>query len=149
MTLDRRYQGAHVQVTDARGDSPEIGRMRVRLKLAALGYVGAQHGIDASPEVSRLSVQTLRDVAGRYYEAITGRRVAERDISNGEALGRLKLAAQAYAAARHGVDSNIEIARAGLGVLCEAAIRYCEAMDVARPKPGSVTDPTLALDDGT
>lgn len=40
----------------------------------------------------------------------------------------LQLAAIAYAAARHGVDADVGMAREGLAILCQAAIDFVESL---------------------
>ncbi len=145
MTGAMRPGAAKVRLSDSRGDSVAIGRARVRLKLAAFAYVNAQHGIDANISTSRVSVALLCENAIRYYETLIDGKVGTHNVQP-ERADRLKLAATAYTTARHGADSNVEICRAGMAVLCEAAIRYCE--DLTGRKPSGVVDPTLALEDG-
>lgn len=41
---------------------------------------------------------------------------------------QLKLAALAYGSTRHGTDAHLEFTRAGLAMLCAAAVRYTEAL---------------------
>ncbi len=147
MAVIPRYQGARVQVSDARGDTAKIGAARVRLKLAALAYAGVRHGIDADPNIVQHGVAMLCEAAARYYGMLIGQTLTGRGLRlDHEACNQLRLAAIAYTSVRHGADANEESARVGLGILCQASIRYCEALVGGKPKP--VTDPTLQLDPG-
>ncbi len=65
----------------------------------------------------------------------------------GRARLRLKLAAIAYVNGRHGADANAELSRAGLALLCSAAIEYYEALTGGDPSKRPV-DPHLRLDNG-
>jgi hypothetical protein len=148
MALIPRAGGASVRVSDARGDSAKIGAARVQLKLAALGYAGVRHGLDADPAIVQHAVNMLCEAAARYYGQLSGRPVTGRGLRlDHDACTRLRLAAVAYAGVRHGADANEESARAGLGIVCQASIRYCEALVGGKPPP--VTDPHLQLDGGS
>lgn len=124
MTPGTRPGAAKVALSDTHGDSIEAGRARVRLKLSAIAWSHSQAGIDTSAGVSRAALGMLVESAVRYWEALMNRKY-EGDRAF-ERTDLLKVAALAYAGARHGVDANVEICRAGLGALCEAAIRFCE-----------------------
>jgi hypothetical protein len=65
----------------------------------------------------------------------------------GRARLRLKLAALAYTNSRHGIDADPGLSRAGLQVMCLAAIQYYEALTGADPAKRPV-DPSLQLDAG-
>jgi len=121
-----RPTGPHsrVQVSDARGDSVEAGRARVRLKLGAIAYVNAQIGIDANIDVSGAALDVLCEAAVHYWEAVTARKYSGQ--IDRENATKLRVAALAYVNCRHGVDATQEIARAGMGVLCEAAVLFCD-----------------------
>lgn len=54
------------------GDSQAAGRARQKLKLAAIAYVNARHGIDADIGLSRTGMALLAQAAIEYYEAIMG-----------------------------------------------------------------------------
>lgn len=129
MTPGARPGAAKVELSDARGDTLEAGRARVRLKLSAIAWAHSQAGLDTGAGVQRAALGMLVEAGVRYWEAIMNRKY-EGDRSL-ERTDILKVAAHAYAGARHGVDANVEICRAGLGALCEAAIRFCE--DNAHP----------------
>jgi hypothetical protein len=64
----------------------------------------------------------------------------------GRARLRLKLAALAYANSRHGIDADQGLSRAGLQVMCLAAIQYYEALTGADPN-NRPNDPQLQLED--
>lgn len=68
--------------------------------------------------------------------------------ATGLARQKLKLAAIAYTNARHGVDADAGMSRAGLALLASAAIEYYEALTGAKPSQRPV-DPYLPLDNGT
>ena len=68
-----------VQVSQ-NGDSHAIGRARLRLKLAALAYANARHGVDADVGISREGLALLCAMACEYYEALTGADSRERPI---------------------------------------------------------------------
>ncbi len=61
-----------VRVTTAGGDSHAAGRARLKLKLAAIAYVNARHGVDADVGLSRAGLALLAQAAIEYYEALTG-----------------------------------------------------------------------------
>jgi hypothetical protein len=174
----RRHSG--VQDGGAGGHSQaSSAHARVRLKLAALAYVGMRHGTDSRVEVLLASVSALCGAALAYYGALTGRAwspvedrtlhwdamgpadvsdVSEDDVRVMSARIRLKLACVSYESTRHGADAHVEFTRAGIAELTGAAIAYCEALlgtgpgsgDGARgPRDASVVDRTLHLDDGT
>jgi hypothetical protein len=108
------------------GDSLAAGRCRQRLKLAALGYANARHGVDAEVELARAGLTRLCQIAGEFVDALDGtpRRI---DCRQGDS-GMLQLAAIAYASARHGIDADVGMAREGLAMLCQAAISYIESV---------------------
>lgn len=173
-----RHGGGRGDGVSGRSSSQEsTAHCRVRLKLAALAYVGARHGSDARAELLLSSVTALCGAALAYYGALTSRswtRVEDRtlhwegmasadasDMSGEEvqvlsARIRMKLACVSYESTRHGADAHAEFTRAGIAELCESAIRYCEALlgpgggdvDGSRARDGSVIDRTLHLDDG-
>lgn len=64
-----RLMPSHVRVT-SNGDSHAIGRARVKLKLAAIAYANARHGIDADVGLSRAGLALLCQLACEYYEAL-------------------------------------------------------------------------------
>lgn len=114
------------------GDSHAAGRGRQHLKLAAIGYVNARHGIDATPDLARAGLVVLCqralayvDVAGVLSGAASKNRRVDLQQGDSEAL---KLAAIAYVTARHGIDADVGLAREGLALLCQAAIHYVESL---------------------
>ena len=125
-----------------------MGRARVKLKLAAIAYVNSRHGIDADIRLTRAGLALLYNTAIDYYEALTGADPKKRLVPDLQ-LDNVKLciAAIAYVNARHGVDADAGLSRAGLALLCNAAIEYCEALMGGHPKKRPV-DPHLQLDNG-
>lgn len=120
------FPGSRVAVSDARGDSVQAGQARVRLKLGAIAYVNSQIGIDASIDISGAALEVLCHSAVCYWETVTNRKfVGQVDFG---AATNLRVASLAYVNSRHGVDATVEMARAGMGVLCDAAMQFCEEM---------------------
>lgn len=127
-----------------------MGRGRVRLKLAAIAYACSRHGIDVDIGLARAGRALLDNAAIEYYEAVTGMNLKkllgdrDRNVEN----SKLYLAAIAYMNARHGVDADVGLSRAGLALLCNASIEHCEALlGDERPNKRAV-DPHLHLDNG-
>ncbi len=111
-------------------DSAAAGNLRFALKLAALAYFEVRVGVDADVSSANLALSELCAVSVRYFACLTGQQVeivAPRDQVGVAALGRLRLAAVAYASTRHGADACAELSRSALGYLCDAAIGICEA----------------------
>jgi hypothetical protein len=52
----------------------------MKLKLAAIAYSNARHGIDADVGLSRQGLAILAQAAVEYYEALTGADPAKRPI---------------------------------------------------------------------
>jgi hypothetical protein len=112
------------------GDSLAAGRGRQRLKLVALGYVNARHGVDADVELARAGLERLCQVAVEFVDTLAGTTLKSRRIGSyhqGDS-STLQLAAIAYASARHGIDADVGMAREGLALLCQAAIGYVESL---------------------
>lgn len=106
------------------GDSIAAGRARQHLKLAALGYANARHGIDTTDELARAGLSLLCQKAWDYWAEVSLGVIPKNlrtDHGNSEML---KLAAIAYANARHGIDADVGMAREGMAFLCQAAIDY-------------------------
>lgn len=113
------------------GDSLAAGRARQRIKIAAVGYYGSRHGIDATEKKLRASVDLLCKMAIEFGVALgiaRGRRIDLYRQVDDEVLEMLLVAAIAYASARHGVDADVGMAREGLAVLCQFAIDFVEAL---------------------
>jgi len=142
---------SRVRLSETNGDSIPIGRTRVRLKLAAVGYSAAHQARDQALVLAGSSV--LAESALRYVEALLHMTAGEIPVPAPHHLAsddfaNVKFAALAYASIRNGSDANLESARAGMGVLCEAAIRFVEGMSlIPRGKPRPI-DPSLHLDSG-
>ncbi len=112
------------------GDSLAAGRARQRLKLSAIGYVNARHGIDTNVELVQAGLRILCQAALEYVEAVSGTLLMNRrgDLTHQGENDTLKLAAIAYVNARHGIDADVGMAREGLTLLCQAAIDYVESL---------------------
>lgn len=140
--VKERLMAVHARVNG--GDSLAAGRGRQRLKIAALGYANARHGVDADVELARAGLTRLCQIAGEFVDTLDGttRRI---DCCQGD-TALLQLAAIAYASARHGIDADVGMAREGLAMLCQAAISYVES----RPREDSSKRPKhLQLENGT
>lgn len=74
---------ANVRVSGGNGDSYAAGRARVKLKLAAIAYVNARHGVDADAGLSRAGLALLANAAIEYYEALTGADSKHRPVDPG------------------------------------------------------------------
>jgi hypothetical protein len=111
------------------GDSHAAGRARQHLKLAAIGYANARHGIDASDDLLRGAVTLLCQKAVDFVETLSraASRISRLGLERGD-HETLRLAAIAYACVRHGIDADVGMAREGLAVLCQAAIAYVESL---------------------
>jgi hypothetical protein len=118
---------AHARVSG--GDSHAAGRARQHLKLAAIGYANARHGIDASAELSRAALVFLCQKAVEFVETLSGSSLKKHriDLSHGD-HETLQLAAIAYASARHGIDADVGLVREGLALLCQSSINYVESL---------------------
>lgn len=122
-----RSMPAHARVIG--GDSQASGRARQHIKLAAIAYAAARHGVDATDEKVDASRMFLRRKAIEFVDTLPGNLLKNRrlDPSCGDSEV-LELAAIAYAGARHGIDADVGMAREGLALLCQEAIGYCEAL---------------------
>lgn len=112
------------------GDPAAAGRARQRLKFGAIGYFNARHGIDADLELATFARKELRRLAVEYAVSVSGpqlkyRRVDLLDQGDDELL---RFGAIAYSGARHGIDSDVGMAREGLAFLCQAAISFAESL---------------------
>lgn len=131
------------------GDSHAAGRGRQRLKLGAIGYVNARHGIDTDADLARRGLMVLCQMAIEYVATVPGTHIRNRRIDlvvqgNSEML---QLAAIAYVSARHGVDADVGMAREGLALLCQAAIDFVESLP-KEDSPKRSTDPHLQIGNG-
>ena len=135
--------GVRVMVSNT-GDSHAAGRARLKLKLAAIGYVNVRHGIDADAKVCRAGLGLLCTTALEYYRALmpSGAVVGIVESSDLRGTEKLQLGAVAYVNARHGVDGDAGLARMGLALLCSVAIEYSESRIGADPKKRPI-DPQL------
>lgn len=111
-------------------DTHAIAQRRVRLKLAALAFVGSRTGADAQGLVGR-GLEFLALCAAEYVRELVGGtgHIDPRDLFTDEQhIGGLRMAALAYAETRHGSDSTTKFTESGLAMLCEQAIMYCEGL---------------------
>lgn len=131
------------------GDSPSSGRGRQRLKLAAIGYVNARHGIDTDADLVQAALKQLCMMAGEFVEALHGTPLKSRRLDLWAQCDSqpLKLAAIAYVSARHGIDADVGMAREGLAYLCQAAINFVESLPKDEPVKRQ-TDPRLQIGGG-
>lgn len=129
------------------GDTLAAGRGRQRLKLAALSYASARHGIDAQEALVRQSIALLCKIAFEFVEALQGALTRGRSLDPARAHSEmLQVTAIAYAAARHGIDADVGMAREGLAMLCQAAIDFVGSLPVAEVKR---SDRTLQISQGS
>lgn len=135
---------AHVRVNG--GDSLAAGRSRQRLKLYAIGYVNARHGIDSSEELVQAGSMLLRQAALDFVDALSGSLLRGRRYDTQGDDETLRLAAIAYVNSRHGIDADVGMAREGLSLLCQASIDYVESL----PREGAAkrSNPHLQLGNG-
>lgn len=128
------------------GDSHAAGLGRQKLKLSAIAYASARHGVDADTEIALAGLAYLSLTALEYYEALMGVSPKNRppdpffqaesvDMPEARrARQRLSLAALAYVNARHGIDADAGMSRTGLALLAQAALEYYEALAALVPK---------------
>jgi len=128
------------------GDPHAAGRARQRLKLAAIGYVGSRHGVDADPDLSRAALALLCQIAHEFVESLGTMRKKRRDREGH--IEPLKLAAIAYASARHGIDADVGMSREGLALLCQGAISYVESLPDEEVAPKRTADPRFQIGTG-
>ena len=109
-------------------DPQATGRSRQRLKITGLGYAHSRHGVDADLAHVRGAVLVMRQAAFDYAASLPGSQLRGRrfDPSQGDST-MLENAAIAYAAARHGVDADVGMAREGMAMFCQAAVDYAES----------------------
>ena len=120
-------------------NSHAAGRARQRLKLSAIGYVNARHGIDTDIDLARAGLRVLCQMAIEFVAALPGTHLKNRRIDlyaqgNSETL---QLAAIAYVSARHGVDADRGMSQEGLALLCQAAIDFVESLPKEDPSKRS------------
>lgn len=130
------------------GDSHASGRGRQHIKLAAIAYAAAQHGVDATVERAHAASVFLRQKAIDFVETLPGASLKNRRLD--PTLGdseMLELAALAYACARHGIDADVGMSREGLALLCQAAIDYVESLP-KEEAPKRMANPHLQLGNG-
>lgn len=121
---------------------------RIRLKLYALAYVESRHGIDASEAFAWDALVLYCQAAIGYVAALEGNKNKrelvdptihkDRGAHNERTMNadritatrtELKLAALGYEACRRGADTYTQVAVSGLAMVCQAAIRYVEALE--------------------
>lgn len=141
---------AHARVNGSVSDSHAAGRARQRLKLAAIGYVNARHGIDTDVDLARGGLMVLCQMAIEFVAALPGTHLKNRRIDlyaqgNNE---RLKLAAIAYVSARHGIDADVGMTREGLALLCQASIDFVESLPRDDQAAKRSTDPHHQIGNG-
>lgn len=152
-------RGANVRVFNntpkgVRAPSRESAGARVRLKLFALAYVESRHGVDASPGLCWDALVLYCQSALMYVASLEGRDPSSmpidrtiqddrgaagvRTMGGGDrvamARAELKIAAMGYEATRRGADSYTQGGHAAIAMVCQAAIRYAEALEPAADK---------------
>lgn len=140
---------AHARVNGSASDSHAAGRARQRLKLGAIGYVNARHGIDTDADLARAGLRVLCQMAIEFVASLAGTNMRNRRIDllaqgNSETL---QLASIAYVSARHGIDADVGMAREGLALLCQAAIDFVESLP-KDDQPKRPTDSHLQIGNG-
>lgn len=152
MARGANLAGSRVQIFNRSGlprQSHVQTQARIRLKLYALAYVEARHGIDASPallwdalaifcESAKIYVGALENVDKQHL--VDRSLMDDRGAANGRTMGGhtrdrvaaartgLKLAALAFESNRRGADSTAYDGF-GLALVCQAAISYVEALE--------------------
>lgn len=153
---------SHARHSTGPGDSLAAGHGRQKLKLSAIGYVNARHGVDADADIAHAGLALLAETALEYYEALMGvspkNRPADPYLQLDDAVDspdakrarqRLKLAAIAYVNARHGIDADVGMSRMGLMLLAQAALEYYEALvTTAASKKRQPAEPHLQIENG-
>lgn len=127
------------------GDPRAAGRGRQRIKLGAIGYFNARHGVDSTPELVLAARKFLQRLAVEFAEAVTGVSMKNRRVDQGDDE-MLCLAAIAYVGSRHGIDADVGMAREGMAMLCQAAIDFAESLP--REEAKRSTGPHLHLGEG-
>jgi len=140
---------AHARVNGSTSDSHAAGRGRQRLKLGAIGYVNARHGIDTDVDLARAGLMVLCQMAIEFVEALPGTHLRNRRLdlyAQGDSE-KLQLAAIAYVSARHGIDADRGMSQEGLALLCQAAIDFVESLP-RDEQPKRSTDPHFQIGNG-
>src|SRR4029077_2636048 len=133
---------AHGRANGNGGDSAAAGRGRQRLKLVAIGYFNARHGVDADATLVRAGLVRLRQSAIEFADALDGALLKNRRIDPAQGDSELlQLAAIAYAGARHGMDADVGMVREGLAMLCQAAVGYVESLPREDPSASKAPVP--------
>ena len=145
MAFHGRVNGGDPPVSN----SHAAGRGRQRLKLAAIGYVNARHGIDTDVDLARAGLMFLCQMAIEFVASLPGTHLKNRriDLYAQGANEKLQLAGIAYVSARHGIDADVGMIREGLGLLCQAAIDFVESLPREDASKRS-TDPHLQIGNG-
>ena len=114
------------------GDPQAAGRGRQRLKLGAIGYAHARHGMDTTLDLAHAALKHLCQMAIEFVATLPGAHFNNRriDLYNQGNSEPLQIAAISYASARHGIDADVGMAREGLAALCQAAIDFVESLPV-------------------
>jgi hypothetical protein len=138
----------HSRVIGNGTDSHAAGRGRQRIKLAAIGYAHARHGVDADETLARAALTNLCKMAIEYVEAAIPGSTKNRRMDRPGNSDMLRLAAIAYTNARHGMDAERGIINEGLAILCQAAIEYVEALSRDEAAAKRTTSPSFQIGHG-
>ena len=130
--------------------SHAAGRGRQRLKLGAMGYASARHGVDTDVDLARAATKFLCQMAIEFVAALPGTHLKNRriDLYAQANTEMLQLAAIAYASARHGIDADVGMAREGLAILCQAAIDFVESLPREDQNQKRSADPHFQIGNG-
>lgn len=150
--LIRRPAQAAKVLTNHAPNGHATARARIQLKLAALAVKAsgeiASKDDRRTAELERAAIRMLHDASFSYVGALVGPDLSrDGDAAHARAaMVGLELAVHTYNATRIGRDANTEFCRAGVAMLCSAAIAYVEAV-TGRDRPGLVgLDKSLALE---
>lgn len=130
-------------------DPHAAARGRQRIKLGAIAYTAARHGIDSDADLVKKALVFLCRLAIEFAETLPGAKLkrVRGDLSRQGDVETLTLAAIAYASARHGIDADVGMTREGLALLCQAAISYHESLPDEDASKRAV-DPRLQIGNG-
>lgn len=136
---------SHARLNGGDSHAHASGRARQRLKLGAIGYVNARHGVDTDADLARAALTALCQMATEFVETLPGTQLKGRrtDLWAQGDSRPLQFAAIAYVSARHGVDADVGMSREGLAYLCQAAINFVESLPKEEPK--RAVDPQLQI----
>jgi hypothetical protein len=128
---------SHTRVSG--GDSLAAGRGRQKLKISAVGYYAARHGVDATVESALTARKWLRRMALEFVATLPGDLLRNRRLDHPGDDEMLCNVAIAYASVRHGIDADVGMAREGMALLCQEAINYSESLPMEEAPKRSIS----------